>query len=147
ATLIDENLPDSNDLPNTALERLEMGALIQQLVRELPPRLREAVSLFYFEGYDSDDAARFLDIPAGTFRRRLHEGRSRLRSSAEQILQGRKPMNEEREREIARLKSLIDNADVGDSAPLYQAFRESLALRPVAKELIDSIIRRTTESA
>jgi hypothetical protein len=31
------------------------------------------VSLFYFEGYDTDDAAAFLGIPPGTLRRRLHE--------------------------------------------------------------------------
>ena len=78
-----DDLPDSKALPDNLLERLEVGALIQQLVRELPPRLREAVSLFYFEGYDSDEAARF-EIPAGTFRRRLHEGR-RHRSAADQI--------------------------------------------------------------
>ncbi len=142
-----DDLPDSNELPDNLLERLELGALIQQLVRELPPRLREAVSLFYFEGYDSDDAARFLEIPAGTFRRRLHEGRRRLRSAADQILKGSKPMNEEREREIERLKSLIDNADDGDTEPFYQAFRASLALRPAPNELIGSFIRRQMESA
>jgi RNA polymerase sigma-70 factor (ECF subfamily) len=80
-----DDLPDSDDLPDNRLERLELAALIQQLVRELPPRLREAVCLFYFEGYDSGDAARFLEIPAGTFRRRLHEGRSRLRAAADLI--------------------------------------------------------------
>lgn len=143
--LADER-PDSNELPDDALERLELGALIQQSVRDLPSRLREAVSLFYFEGYDSDDAARFLDIPAGTFRRRLHEGRRRLRSAAEQILQGSKPMNEEREREIERLKSLIDNADDVDCGPLYQALRGSLALRPPPNELIGPFIRRQMES-
>ena len=141
-----DDLPDSNELPGHALERLELGALIQHAVRELPPRLREAVSLFYFEGYDSDDAARFLDIPAGTFRRRLHEGRRRLRSAAEQILQGSKPMNEEREREIERLKKLIDDADGGDTEPLYQALRQSLAIRPVPKELIYSVIGRQRET-
>lgn len=64
-----DDLPDSNELPDNLLERLELEALIRQLVRELPARLREAVSLFYFEGYDSDDAARFLEIPAGRGRR------------------------------------------------------------------------------
>lgn len=142
-----DNLPDASELPDNVLERLELGALVQQLVRELPPRLREAVSLFYFEGYDSDDAARSLEIPAGTFRRRLHEGRRRLRSAADQILKGSKPMNEEREREIERLKSLIDNADDGDTEPFYQALRASLALRPAPNELIGPFIRRQMESA
>ena len=137
--------PDSSELACDALERLELAALLQQSVRELPARLREAVSLFYFEGYDTDDAARFLDIPSGTFRRRLHEGRRELRSVAEQILRGSKPVNEERERQIERLKHLIDNA--GDTDAFYKALRESMALRPPPKELMGSIIRRRTESA
>ena len=139
--------PDSHELPCDALERLELAALLQQSVRELPARLREAVSLFYFEGYDTDDAARFLDIPAGTFRRRLHEGRRVLRSVAEQILQGSKPVNEERERQIERLKHLIDNDGAGDTDAFYKALREAMALRPPPKELIGSFIRRQTDSA
>jgi RNA polymerase sigma factor (sigma-70 family) len=93
ATDLPSGLPDPNERADDALERLEMGALVQQAVRELPDRLREAMALFYFEGYDSDAAARFLDIPPGTLRRRLHEGREQLRSVAEQILKGSKPMN------------------------------------------------------
>ena len=130
-----------NESPDDAFQRLELGVLIQQSARELPPRLREAVSLFYFEGYGTDDAAAFLGIPPGTFRRRLHEGRRELRRVAEEILKGSKKMNEEREREIERLKRLIDNADGGNTEPLYQALRQSMALRPPPNELIDLFMR------
>jgi hypothetical protein len=108
--------------------------LIQQAGRELPDRLREAVALVYFEGYDSYDAARFLDIPAGTLRRRLHDGRRQLRGAIEQILQGSKQTTEERERQIQKLKSLIDKGET------YQGLRESLALRPPPNELIGLLI-------
>jgi RNA polymerase sigma factor (sigma-70 family) len=81
-----DDLSDHNERPDNALERYELAALIQQAMRELPDRLREALALFYFEGYDSDAAPRFLDIPAGTFRRRLHDGRRQLRSAVEQIV-------------------------------------------------------------
>ena len=74
-----EDVPDQNQRPDDALERLELGALIQQAVRELPDRLREAMALVYFEGYDSEAAARFLDIPAGTVKSRLHYGLRALR--------------------------------------------------------------------
>jgi RNA polymerase sigma factor (sigma-70 family) len=137
-----EAVSDSSDRPDNALERLELQSLIQQAVRELPDRLREAVSLFYIEGYDSDAAAQFLDIPPGTFRRRLHEGRKRLRSAAQQILQGSKPVNHEREREIEKLRNLIDRADGSDSEPLFEAFRGIFVLRPPAPELIGTIIQR-----
>lgn len=142
---IDE-VPDSNDTPDHALERAELSALIQQLVRELPIRLREAVSLFYFEGYGTDEAARFLGIPAGTFRRRLHQGRQHLRRSADRVLKGPRTMDDKREREIARLTRMIDTADAGDTEPLYQALRESLALRPAPRELIASVIQRQVET-
>lgn len=45
-------------------------------------------------------------------------------------------MNEEREHRIEKVKSLIDNGEI------YQAMRESLALRPPPPELIDLIGRR-----
>jgi RNA polymerase sigma-70 factor (ECF subfamily) len=138
---------DAKDRPDEALGRLELEALARQAVRELPDRLREAVSLFYIEGYDTTAAAQFLDIPPGTFRRRLHEGRSRLRATAKAILDGRKSMNEERDREIERLKRVIDEAGHEDTEPLYQALRGALALRPAAHELIGPFIRRLTESA
>jgi RNA polymerase sigma factor (sigma-70 family) len=123
-------LSDPSERPDAALERLELATLIQQAVRELPDRLREAMALVYFEGYDAETAARFLDIPAGTLRRRLHEGRSRLRSVVEQILQGSKKMSEERESQIQRFKTLIEKGET------YQALRESLALRPPPAELL-----------
>jgi len=136
-----DDLCDRNERPDDARERLELGALVQQAVRELPDRLRESVVLVYFEGYDSDAAARFLDIPAGTLRRRLHDGRRRLRSAVEQVLQGGKQMLEARERQILRSKTLIDNGEI------YQAFRESLALRPPPSELIGMFLRRQATPA
>src|SRR4029453_19322574 len=92
-----DGLPDVTEPPDRVLERLQLAALLQQLVRELPPGLREAVSLFYFEGYGSDTGARFLEIPAGTFRRRLHQGRARLRLAAAPILKVTPAMKRERD--------------------------------------------------
>jgi hypothetical protein len=50
-------------------------------------------------------------------------------------------MNEDRERQIQRLKSLIDDGEI------YQALRESLALRPPPSALVDLSIRRQAASA
>ena len=55
---------------------------------ELPDRLRESMALIYFEGYDSEAAARFLDVPAGTLRRRLHDGRRQLRTPSNRFFKG-----------------------------------------------------------
>jgi Sigma-70, region 4 len=136
-----DNLSGRNEPPDEALARLELEALVRQAIRELPDPLREAMALVYFEGYDSGAAARFLDIPPGTLRRRLHDGRARLRTTVGQILQGRKQMNKEREREIQRLMTMIDSGEI------YQALRGSLALRPPPGELIDMLLRRQTAPA
>jgi RNA polymerase sigma factor (sigma-70 family) len=145
--LMPEDVPDGRQPPDEVLERLQLAAQIQHLVRALPPRLREAVLLFYFEGYGCDDAARFLEIPAGTLRRRLLEGRRQLRREVDCLTKGRKPMNEHRKREIARLKRLIETAGQADTEPLYQAVRASLAMRPLPNELIDAFLRRHPPSA
>jgi RNA polymerase sigma factor (sigma-70 family) len=140
-----DGLPAAEEPPDDVLERLQLSALIQQLVRELPARLREAVSLFYFEGYDTDSAARFLEIPPGTVRRRLHEGRLQLRSAADRILERRRSMSGEREREIQRLRELFDKASNGEAEAVYQAFRAALALRPAPKDLLSDFMRRRPE--
>jgi hypothetical protein len=142
-----DDLPGCEEPADLVLERLQMAAAVQHLVRELPPRLREAVSLFYLEGYDTDSAARFLEIPPGTFRRRLHEGRAQLRSAVDRILERKKSMGVEREREIQRLRELFDKASNGEPEAMYQAFRASLALRPAPKELMGEFMRRRREFA
>jgi RNA polymerase sigma-70 factor (ECF subfamily) len=123
-------LIEPGDGPDDQLQRQELAALLQQAVRKLPDPLREAIALFYFEGYDTDAAAQFLDVPSGTLRRRLHDGRSALRTIVEQILQGNKHMNVERDRQIEKLKTLFANGRI------FEAMRGSLALRPVPPELI-----------
>ncbi|MCC6858850.1 MAG: sigma-70 family RNA polymerase sigma factor [Bryobacterales bacterium] len=127
------DLPAREERPDDALARLELEALVKQAIRELPVPLREALVLVYLEGYNTGVAARFLNIPPGTLRRRLHDGRARLRASVETALQGRKPMNQERENKVGRLRAMIDSGEI------YGALRESLALRPVPEELIDRI--------
>lgn len=138
-----ERLADAADSPDRALQRAEQDALVHTLVRQLPPRLRETVSLFYFEGYETEEAATFLDIPPGTVRRRLHEARRQLRAAIEDTL-GRKehPMNKLREEEIERLKGLMDAADKGDAAAAFHLFRGAFALRPVPSELMAGFAER-----
>ena len=134
-------LPDSQaPAPGDHLEQQELAALIHEAVGTLDETCREALSLFYFEGYNLKEAAGFLDIPAGTLKRRLHEGRQHLRDAAEQILRGTKPMNPKREQ---ILRQLSDAADEGiQSETFYQAMRGALRLRPVPNELLKEILKK-----
>ena len=134
-------LPDSQSpTPSAHLEQQELAALIHETVSHLSESLREAMSLFYFEGYNIKQAAHFLDIPAGTLKRRLHEGRQRLREAAERILEGTRPMNAKREQILRQLK---DAADEGlHSETFYQAMRQALRLRPVPHAMLRTVIQK-----
>jgi len=129
-----------DEAPNIRLEQQELAASVREVVARLPPTLREAICLFYFEGYHTDEAARFLGIPTGTLKRRLHEGRQRLHATVEQILKGTKPMNPEQEETLQRLREAVDAGP--DSEGFYQAVREALNLRPVPPDLLREILPR-----
>jgi RNA polymerase sigma factor (sigma-70 family) len=126
--------------PGADLERQELVALIHEAVGHLSENLREAVVLFYFEGYSLKEAARFLDVPEGTLKRRLHDGRKQLRAAAEQILKGAKPMNAKR-RQI--LKQLEEASKEGiQTEEFFQAFRQALSLRPLPNELLRKVMQK-----
>lgn len=126
-------------------EQREMAMMVQEAVGSLSPTLRETVSLFYFEGYSVEEAARFLDVPPGTVKRRLHEGRRRLRTAVGQIREGDKPMDAGREQIVQRLKDLLDND--GDACELHEAMRQALSLRPPPVELLDAVRKRLFSKA
>jgi RNA polymerase sigma factor (sigma-70 family) len=124
---------DDREPLDVVLARLQLASIVHEAVASLSPPLRESMALIYFEGYDSDAAARFLGIPSGTLRRRLHQGRACVRLMLDRTSQG-KPLDDRRHREIERLHTLIAQ---GKS---YEAFRGSLALRPPPPELIESLL-------
>lgn len=126
--------------PEAGLEQQELVALIHEAVGHLSENLREAVVLFYFEGYSLKEAAGFLDIPEGTLKRRLHDGRERLRVTAEQILKGAKPMNAKRQQ---ILKQLEEASKEGiQSEKFFQAFRQVLSLRPMPDEQLRKFMQK-----
>lgn len=57
----------------------ELADRVMAAVADLQERLREPLTLYYIDGYTTDEVANLLQLPPGTVRRRLHEARSRLR--------------------------------------------------------------------
>lgn len=130
--------------PSERLERQELAALIREAVASLPGELREAICLYYFEGYGVEDAARFLGVPAGTLKRRLHDGRQRLQSAAERIVQGSKPMSRQDELILRELHEAVEQGL--DSEAFYQMIRKAGRLGAEPRELLRDIMRRRFEA-
>jgi len=136
-----EGRPNAESVsPGTRLEKQELAALIQEAVASLSATLREAMSLFYFEGYNLKEAARFLDVPEGTLKRRLYEGRQRLRDAAERILKGTRPMNPQREEILRQIKDAF-NEDPNSEA-FYQTMRQAMSLRPFPDKLLKELMKK-----
>lgn len=58
--------------------RLEISAAVQAAVQELPPKLRLAILLKYFEGLSYAEMARVLNCSPGTIASRLNRGHKAL---------------------------------------------------------------------
>ena len=126
--------------PGADLERQELVALIHEAIGRLSESLREAMVLFYFEGYSLKEAAGFLDIPEGTLKRRLHDGRKQLRDAAEQIIKGAKPMNAKRQQILRQLQEASKEGI--QSETFFQAMRQTLNLRPLPNELLREVMQK-----
>ncbi|MHC4212225.1 MAG: RNA polymerase sigma factor [Planctomycetota bacterium] len=141
STVEPQILPDTqSSTPSDNLEQTELVALIHEAMSNLSEPLREAMSLFYFEGYNIKDAAGFLDVPVGTLKRRLHEGRRQLREAAQQIISGTKPTRAKREQILKKLTEAMEEGIHSES--FYQAIRQALRLGPASNELLKKIVRK-----
>jgi RNA polymerase sigma-70 factor (ECF subfamily) len=130
--------PDVPD-PDESLERRQLAILVCQAVERLPPAAREAIVLYYFEGYTCDDAARFVDTPVGTFRRRLHDGRVRLRACLTALLTAPQVEDPKLADLHARVQALLSS----DTSPgeLYDVMRRLLVRRPVPYQVLATLVR------
>jgi RNA polymerase sigma-70 factor (ECF subfamily) len=60
------------------LEVCEREELVRRAVATLPPRFRDALTIFYFKEMDLAETARILAVPVGTAKAWLHRGRKLL---------------------------------------------------------------------
>jgi RNA polymerase sigma-70 factor (ECF subfamily) len=72
--------------PQLALEDTQRDELVRRAVGALPPRYRDALTVFYFKEMDVAETARVLNVPEGTVKARLHRGRALLRDKLSRLL-------------------------------------------------------------
>lgn len=69
-----------------ALEECERSRLVRDAVRGLPPKYRDAITLFYFHEMNLGQAALSLGLPEGTVKSHLHRARKLLEKHLGRIL-------------------------------------------------------------
>ena len=73
------DVPDWSSEPDTLFSRKELGAHIQAALAKLAPKLRSAVVLHDIEGLAYDEIAQMEQVPLGTIKSRIFNGRVALR--------------------------------------------------------------------
>lgn len=72
-------LAGAESLPHLALEQSQREDLVRRSVNALPPRYRDALTVYYFQDMDLAETAEVLQVPEGTAKAWLHRGRNLLR--------------------------------------------------------------------
>lgn len=65
--------------PHERLERQEVRRMVLDAIARLGKAQRETVALFYVNGYSLAEVAAMQEVPVGTVKRRLHDGRQKLK--------------------------------------------------------------------
>lgn len=69
-----------DDYPNLAQESPETGNEVLDAILALPPDYKDAVYMYYYEGYTTVEIARHLNCPESTVRSRLSRARKQLQT-------------------------------------------------------------------
>lgn len=75
-----------NESPLESAEVSELNDLTEQVIAELPPRYRAAITLYYADRLKYDEVADALDIPIGTVKTYLHRGREIMKKRLSNVL-------------------------------------------------------------
>jgi len=67
--------------PLEQAEKKELAESVLAAVMALPEQLRLITTLFYINGYTVNEISEFLQVPAGTIKRRLHDSRQYLKEN------------------------------------------------------------------
>ncbi|MCC7075424.1 MAG: RNA polymerase sigma factor, partial [Deltaproteobacteria bacterium] len=138
------DLPDPHD-PARAHDDAEQRALVRAAVDALPDPLREAVVLHELEGYPVATAARFLDVPEGTLKRRLFDARAALARTLRHRLEGRGPQTPS-QRADAALREALDELE-HDPTEAFLRLQQALALGRLSRRALDEAQTRVCAQA
>ena len=106
----DSGLIDPSQSPERDYEEEQIRAFVLNAISSLSDVNREAITLYYINGYSQDDISEFLDVPLGTVKRRLHDAREQLKKEViqmvEDTLKGEKPGDEFTRKVMEEIKTI-----------------------------------------
>ncbi|MBP5354383.1 MAG: RNA polymerase sigma factor [Lachnospiraceae bacterium] len=70
---------DADDAPEVASPEQEDYSDVREAVMALPPKLKDVIWLYYFDGYSTDEIAEMLNRPPSTVRNQMKDARNLLR--------------------------------------------------------------------
>ncbi len=80
-----QSLKDAGENPDREIELREAGMAIKKVVQSLPPGLKEAVLLRYFNGLSYKEIAEVTGEPIGTVGYRIHEALKAMKVELESL--------------------------------------------------------------
>lgn len=85
-----EQMPQSEVMreegtPEEVTQSLELGRKVVQVVEDLPPDLKQALTLREIDGLTYEEIARIMDCPIGTVRSRIFRARGAIHNALEHL--------------------------------------------------------------
>ncbi len=74
-----ESIPDNSADPAEILANSDENKNLRRNISHLPEKVRQIISLHYFEDLTIDEIAQKMGISSGTVKRQLHDGRKKIR--------------------------------------------------------------------
>lgn len=74
---------DDDKMPEIAAPEEEDHSDLLEAVRNLPPKLKDVIWLYYYEDYSTDEIAALLHRPASTVRNQMRDARQLLKNILE----------------------------------------------------------------
>ena len=72
-------MPSPESGPHQQTELKELHEILMEIVQEVPERERVVILMHYVADYSQDEIADFLEVPLTTIKKRLHDGKARIR--------------------------------------------------------------------
>ncbi len=82
----DFNCDDSVKLPHDYAENEEIKQILADTVNELKPEHRDSIFMFYYENKSLNEIAEEMNVPVGTVKSRLNNGRKALSKKCEALI-------------------------------------------------------------